>query len=279
MRNLTIAAISALLFGCTSGGAVPGTAGASCRISEGSPCDPPLECIGSICTPPGGLADGSPFPDPDGSTGPPPDARPPGSPDARPGSPDARPGAPDAATTSTEKLLTHSLSQSIESGVSLACFDEGTGSHRDSSYYRAFRLSDYGITGNFAVSQIQIGIETATSTGGTQPITLRLHALSGPLALENLTLVATSTTAVVDQTFTVASFPHSGVFFPGETLVVEVFTPAGAGNQFFIGANAAGQTSPSYLMAEACGFAAPTDLATIGGPNMHIVMNVRGTLL
>ena len=55
-------------------------------------------------------------------------------------------------------------------------------------------------------------------------------------------------------------------------LVVEVFTPNGqtAGNSFFIGSNALGQTAPSYLAAADCGVTEPTDTAAIGFPGMHI---------
>ena len=61
--------------------------------------------------------------------------------------------------------------------------------------------------------------------------------------------------------------------------MVEVFTPNGqaAGNFFFIGSNAAGQTGPSYLAAQTCGINEPATTATIGYPGMHIVMNVTGT--
>ena len=47
-----------------------------------------------------------------------------------------------------------------------------------------------------------------------------------------------------------------------------MFTPEGqtAGNSFFIGSNAAGQTAPSYLAAAACGVTEPTDTAAIGFP-------------
>ena len=61
-------------------------------------------------------------------------------------------------------------------------------------------------------------------------------------------------------------------------LVVEIFPPDGqtAGNSFFIGSNNLGQTAPSYLAAADCGVPEPTNTATIGFPDMHIVMNVTG---
>jgi hypothetical protein len=47
-------------------------------------------------------------------------------------------------------------------------------------------------------------------------------------------------------------------------------------NRFFIGSNASVQTGPSYIQAADCGIATPTDLATIGFPNMHIILNING---
>src|SRR6185436_1773755 len=47
-------------------------------------------------------------------------------------------------------------------------------------------------------------------------------------------------------------------------------------NSFFIGSNNLGQSGPSYISAASCGIANPTNLASIGFPNMHIVMNVLG---
>ena len=47
----------------------------------------------------------------------------------------------------------------------------------------------------------------------------------------------------------------------------------------FVGSNAFGQTGPSYLAASACGIPDPVDLAELGFPGMHIVMNVVGQVL
>ena len=36
------------------------------------------------------------------------------------------------------------------------------------------------------------------------------------------------------------------------------------------------QTGPSYISATECGLTTPTNLADIGYPNMHVVMNING---
>ena len=61
-------------------------------------------------------------------------------------------------------------------------------------------------------------------------------------------------------------------------LVVEVNQPDGQPllNWFYVGSNAAGQTAPGYIAASACSISQPTSLASIGCPDMHMVMNVTG---
>ena len=65
------------------------------------------------------------------------------------------------------------------------------------------------------------------------------------------------------------------------SLVLEVFVPDGttAGNIFFMGSNAAGQTAPGYIRAPAtgCDITQPVTLASISFPNVHLVMQVTGT--
>ncbi len=78
----------AMLFACGSGGGnAIGSSGGKCRVT-GDPCDPGLDCVENICTPPGGFADSSIGPDGPSVEGP--DASPMGNPDARTPDPDAR---------------------------------------------------------------------------------------------------------------------------------------------------------------------------------------------
>ena len=81
-----------------------------------------------------------------------------------------------------------------------------------------------------------------------------------------------------DQALTLFTVPVAGTAPAGSVLVVEVFTPNGqtTSNSFFIGSNAAGQTGPSYIAAADCTIPEPATTASIGFPNMHIVMNVTG---
>ena len=167
----------------------------------------------------------------------------------------------------------------ITTGNSVACNSGGL--HTDNSYFRAFTLSNFGIVGDFAVTSVQIGIEQATGGSGTQPVTCNIYTSSQTFPSGypgSLTLIGTVDASVPDQNLTLYSFPVTGIAPAGSQLVVEIFTPNGqtAGNAFFIGSNANGETAPSYLLAADCGITVPTTTANIGFPNMMIVMSVTG---
>lgn len=169
--------------------------------------------------------------------------------------------------------LTQSSSQAITSLNSVSC--NAGGLHADNSYYRSFPLS-----ADINVCEVQFGIETATGATGSQPVTVNLYTGTGafPGTFGSYTQIASSAISVPDQAASIFPAAISGLALAGSNLVVEVFTPDGqtAGNSFFIGSNAAGETAPSYLAAATCGLTAPATTASIGFPGMNIVMNVVG---
>lgn len=171
-------------------------------------------------------------------------------------------------------ILTHSVSQSIISGNSVSC--NSAGLHTDNSYWRSFDLNSFGIYSELNVKAVEIGIEQATSSGSGQPLTVNLYTSAGAFPGGARTLIGTTTVTVSDQSGTIISIPITASVPAGSELVVEIFTPDGqaVGNSFFIGSNNLGQTAPSYISASGCGVPTPTDLSSLGFPNMHIVMNV-----
>jgi hypothetical protein len=173
--------------------------------------------------------------------------------------------------------ITESASQSIITGNSVAC-NNGV-SHTDNSYYRVFDLPTFGISGQFNVTDVEIGVEQATAGGADQPITVNLYTLNGTFIVANLTLIGSATVNVANQSLTHLTIPVVAAVPAGSKLVVEIFTPNGAaaGNLFFIGSNNLGETAPSYLRAVDCGVTEPQTTASIGFPDMQIVMNVYGS--
>ena len=178
--------------------------------------------------------------------------------------------------SATPVTITHSATQAITAFNSVSC--NAGGLHAENSYYRTFDLSFFGITDPFDITAVEIGIETAVGAGGTQPLTVNIYsntnmlALGAPLSSQNY--------SIADQALSILSLPISASILTGE-FTIEILTPDGqlAGNSFFIGSNADGQTAPSYLRAPSCGVVNPLDTAAIGFANMHIVMNVAGNVV
>ncbi|MBK8434865.1 MAG: hypothetical protein IPL28_27765 [Chloroflexi bacterium] len=185
-----------------------------------------------------------------------------------------------AAQRVPNQTITHSTSQTVVTG-SISC--NAGGLHADNSYWRAFDLPAFGINGAFAISSVDVGVETANGASGSQPVVLRLYAAPSGTAFPaafpgSFNLIATENVNVANQTLSLLNIPVAAVVPANSVLVMELFTPSGqaTNNSFFVGSNAGGQSAPSYISAASCGITAPTDLAGIGFGNMHIVMNVTG---
>jgi hypothetical protein len=186
----------------------------------------------------------------------------------------AEPEAPPAPESSV--TITHSASQAVVAGNSVACSPDGGFTTTENGYLRTFTLEDFGIFSDFDVTQVSFGIESLS--GVPQTMTVNLFTLDAmPFIYANMTLIGTASATFNPQALTIVTVPVTGNVPAGATLVVEVDAPnmSGVGG-FFIGSNSAGQTAPSYLRSASCGLPEPRDVATIGFPNMHIVMNVTG---
>lgn len=182
--------------------------------------------------------------------------------------------------TSDGRCITHSTDQStITQFNSVSC--NAGGLHTDNSYMRRFTLADFGIADTFNVASVDVGIETAAGATGSQPVDVNLYTIATgtPLTFANLGApIGTTNATVADQAMTVLNIPVTGAAPAGADLVVEIFTPEGqtAGNSFFVGSNPNGQTGPTYLAAADCGVPEPLDTASIGFPDMHLVLLVHG---
>jgi hypothetical protein len=199
--------------------------------------------------------------------------------------PSAQPFGGSAFLPPGPATITQSTNTStITVGNSVSCNSGGL--HTDNSYFRAFTLSAFNPPldqTQFLIQNVTFGIEQATGTGGTQPITVRLFDSSAnpPTNATLGTAISTQAITLADQAGTVFSqnlTVQPVLLNASDILAVEVFTPNGqtAGNSFFIGSNALGQSGPSFIRAADCGLADIGNLASIGFPNMHIVMTVSG---
>lgn len=187
--------------------------------------------------------------------------------------------APTDATT-----ITHSIDPvTVTALMSVACTNGGITS--DNQYWRSFVLADFGITDDFAVTVVEVGIETATAgSGGEQPMTVNLYTADTPWPTLSLTPIGTASVMVPDQALTLFQIPVTGTAPGGSELVVEISIPdatTGANHTFFLGANNFGQTADSWLSADGCGLPGPpvglpVTTASIGFPDAMWVMSVTG---
>jgi hypothetical protein len=179
--------------------------------------------------------------------------------------------------------ITHSTSQTIIDGNSVACND-GFGT-TENHYWRAFDMNTFTGGQEYDVTSVSFGIELAQSGDGTgQPLTVNLYANHNapfPDGDWQSNLIATSGSInIPDQVGTIFEVPITATVPAGTLeLVMEVMTPDGTavGNLFFIGSNPDPETGPSYLSAVDCGVPDPTPTGDLGFPDMHIVMNVNGS--
>ncbi len=213
-----------------------------------------------------------------------------GTPDAPIGSPDApvviTPDGPSAPVTIT---LSQTTSNAITALNSVACANS-FGVTAENSYYRAFPLSDFGITGAFTVTSVTYGVESAVAEiGTTQGVLVRVHSYSGAsggtsLNTAQMTQLASVASSVTNTSNALITANLGATIPAGGTVVAEVFVPDSDpdgdtyGNEFYIGSNASGETKPGYIRAPDCGSASPAAFSSLGlATTVDIVLSVTGT--
>jgi hypothetical protein len=167
--------------------------------------------------------------------------------------------------------------------ASVACTTTGTGVTRENSYYRAFRLTDFGITRPFTPTTVNFSVELAGAGMGlpSQLVQVRLHTLVGEMLVQNLTNIASANHNVPNSNIANITVPITGgpMLQSDVTLVAEVLVPDGdpMQNVLFVGANMGTETQPGYLRAPLCGINEPTTFAAIGFPQVKLILEVVGT--
>jgi hypothetical protein len=182
-----------------------------------------------------------------------------------------------------QTVLTHSSSQAID-GNTVACGNSSTGTSSDNRYYRAFNLTAMGVTSSFNLSAIQFGVASLTAPSG-YVVTVKAYSTTATFptgfpATGYTLLGQADYTVQAANVGTIVSVPLTATVPANSTLVVEVGYAAGAtGVRISLGSNTAPQTGPSYIASTACSIAAPTDVAAINFPDVHMVINAVGTTL
>lgn len=189
----------------------------------------------------------------------------------------------DAPPAPVAVTLTQNTATTVTAGNSVSCHAGGITA--DNSFYRVFTLANHGVSGQFTATRVDFGIEEINAgTGTTLNVDVRLHRLNGAMTLANLTQVHTQSVPLnetLDLQNVSITLSAPVVFAAGSTVVLEVHVPDGdaAQNTFFLGSNAAGESAPSYLRTPDvnCGVPEPATYASLGFPNVHLVMSIAGT--
>jgi hypothetical protein len=211
--------------------------------------------------------------------------------------PDAAP-LPDAPAGQQQVTLAQTNDNTMAVGRAIACSSSILGvpvGTRDNSWYRVFKLADYGVTSSFELQRVTFYTDYAYGgTGVTQPATLKIGTYSGMLDADTLTVA--SITPVTSMAITIPDADSSdGVDPPvqtnisatipaGSNLIVELALPDGYndGNFYYIGVSAGGEMKKGYIRATpaGCNMTTPKSLTSAGGLNVadnSILLTVTGT--
>lgn len=170
-----------------------------------------------------------------------------------------------AGTGFAQVISQNATPNTVSSTGSVACGNSAQGYTADNSYYRVFKLSDYGINYNYNVTNIAFGVQTANTTF---PVEVNLYTFVGTFPTGTPTLLGTANVTVAPAN--VGLMVNTGtnlnkVVPAGSTFVVEVFhdgSTATPVQSFYMGTNPGAQTGPSYLSSETCGILTPIATGT-----------------
>ncbi|MEL1242834.1 HYR domain-containing protein, partial [Flavobacterium sp. DGU11] len=135
--------------------------------------------------------------------------------------------------------------------------------------YRIFDLNALGYSNGITLSSV---VFNGGSTNGEA--TFSAYTLSGPLLLQNLTLLG-NTTFPVGSSFSSHTVPMGDIMVPANSiLVIAVSSP----DTLLFGYNSDGESATGYLKADACGYTEPVPF----GPGINLLLSfnaINGTTL
>lgn len=184
-----------------------------------------------------------------------------------------------AIASSQTVMLTQSVDPVTVDTGGVACWSSASGEYRSNSFWRSYNLADFGVTGDFEISEVQWGQGSADANN---VLNLSIYIvddedLFSANDFQLLGSVMHNSSPSDDMTLVTASM--SVVVPAGSIIAFEVNSPDGGTAtdvRFFPGFNGAGELKSSYLQSTACGLDFPTPPATIGFPTNQYVMNVIG---
>ena len=176
--------------------------------------------------------------------------------------------------------VSHSASSVIQPLNTISCL-ANDGSSFTNVFSRSFKLSqDFSIANKFIIDSIQFGVEQITSgLPNGYPIVIKYSIANGAYPTGSSTLLKLDTVYVTDTSLALLTFPTT-VFVPASSeLVIEIGFIRDNANPiiFYFASNSAGETAPTYILANDCNVNIPTTTSDIGFPETQFILNVFGT--
>lgn len=144
-------------------------------------------------------------------------------------------------------------------------------------FSRSFVLSDFGIVGDFNVTNVGFGLENIT---GELPFTIKLSTSDDSFPWGNLTELSSQVLNIGEaDAMTILDYAYSTpVTVPAGSELVMSFEADGEASlvSWYPASNDSGELAPSYITAEACSIIDPTPMADIGFADVHVIMTITG---
>ncbi len=197
----------------------------------------------------------------------------------------------DAPPGQATKTLDENTNDTFKTGESVACpSTDGFGDTAANNYYRVFTLSTFGITTDFHVTQVSFQVEDSEGfSGGGTTVAVSVGSYTGTVgtsltvgALQQLASNSNVDVPEVDEGNTsgaTVNVPLDATIPAGGKVFIEVDSSDGSfDHSFYMGANTAGESASSYMLAPDCSVNTPTAVPQFYTAHaVDLLMTVTGT--
>lgn len=171
---------------------------------------------------------------------------------------------------------------------SVQCSNPDTGYTSENSWYRVFKLSEFGITSALVVSKVSFGIAVST---GTPTIDIKLGTYAGTVTTTTAQLDTAMITPIMATTHVapattqamahIEDVPIAATIPAGAQLIVEIHAAdlTAMSKSFYLGGNNATDTAPAYLRAPGagCTIMQPRSMDDLAFATSSPIITVTGT--
>lgn len=145
----------------------------------------------------------------------------------------------------------------------------------ENSFFQLYDLDNYAnITDTAFFVRMQVGCET--TTGGAYNVVGAVYTHVGSANLVNLTLISDDTAAIIPTAGPYLMFIpfDQGYALPGDSLASEFRLPLNGAITFYPASNTSPESNSTYLVATGCVINDLTTVASVGFPDMHLIMSL-----